>query len=429
MGKVSARQGNGQSATRNRLFRKFSYGGDNASKRGYAGPTLRSPSIAPSTRNARLAWVRRVAVGAWAAFIIYRLLTTGIAFNRELLLLYICTGLAAASIGRRRVLYVLRDWLPFALVLVVYDLSRGAADLIGRPTMWHWQADGDRWMFSGVMPTVWLQEHLKQPHPPWWEVVISTTYMSFFILPYVIGGVLWLRNREEWKKFVQLFVVLSFTALVIYAVLPAAPPWAAARCTRADVITGPSAPRCMFRAARELPDGGILGHMSVHQPGAHDWIERISTRGWGKLNLNTARSLIDEGQASVNLVAAVPSLHAALSLAIAIFRWRRVHRAWRPLLVAYPLIMAFTLVYSAEHYVIDLILGWALAVVVVTALARFESLRRGEVDLRNVAVTVHASDDPPAVACAESHVPQVQPMKENPDLVRNYAVGQPQCRK
>ena len=165
-----------------------------------------------STRNARLAWVRRVAVGAWAAFIIYRLLTTGIAFNRELLLLYICTGLAAASIGRRRVLYVLRDWLPFALVLVVYDLSRGAADLIGRPTMWHWQADGDRWMFSGVMPTVWLQEHLKQPHPPWWEVVISTTYMSFFILPYVIGGVLWLRNREEWKKFVQLFVVLSFTA-------------------------------------------------------------------------------------------------------------------------------------------------------------------------------------------------------------------------
>ena len=111
-------------------------------------------------------------------------------------------------------LYVIRDWLPFALVLVAYDLSRGAADLIGRPTLWHWQADADRWMFFGTMPTVWLQERLKLPHPPWWEVVISTVYMSFFILPYVIAGVLWLRNRDEWKAFVQLFVGLSFAALV-----------------------------------------------------------------------------------------------------------------------------------------------------------------------------------------------------------------------
>jgi PAP2 superfamily len=322
----------------------------------------------PAAGDRRLTVIRRVAVGVWAVVIAYRIATTGIAFNRELLLLYICTGLAVASIGRRRVLYVLRDWLPFALVLVVYDLSRGAADLIGRPTLWHWQADADRWMFFGVMPTVWLQEHLKQPHPPWWEVVISTTYMSFFILPYVIAAVLWLRNRAEWEKFAQLFMALSFSALAIYVVLPAAPPWAAARCTAGDVVTGPSAPRCMFRSAGQVPDGGILGQMSAAQPGANQWIERISTRGWARLNLDTARGLIDEGQASVNLVAAVPSLHAGLSAAIAIFLWRRVRRRWRPLLVAYPLIMAFTLVYSAEHYVIDILLGWALAVIVVVAL-------------------------------------------------------------
>ncbi len=35
--------------------------------------------------------------------------------------------------------------------------------------------------------------------------------------------------------------------------------------------------------------------------------------------------------------------------------------------MAYPLIMAFTLVYTAEHYVIDILLGWVLAAVVVTA--------------------------------------------------------------
>jgi membrane-associated phospholipid phosphatase len=58
---------------------------------------------------------------------------------------------------------------------------------------------------------------------------------------------------------------------------------------------------------------------------------------------------------------------------VSTFLWTRVHRKWRPLLVAYPLIMAFTLVYSAEHYVVDILLGWALAAVVVMMLQRYEA--------------------------------------------------------
>jgi len=329
-------------------------------------------------RDRRLRILRWVAIALWAAVVVYRTVTEGFAFNRELVLLYVCTGLAAASIGRgRRMLYVIRDWLPFALVLVAYDLSRGAATLIGRPTMWHWQADADRWMFFGTMPTVWLQERLKLPNPPWWEVVLSTIYMSFFVLPYVVAGVLWLRNRDEWKAFVKLFVGLSFVSLVIYALLPAAPPWAAARCTAADVEGGPSGPRCMFGSARGVPDGGLLGALQTTQHGANGWVERIVGRGWGNLNMHTASALIDQGQASVNLVAAVPSLHAGLTLAIAAFLWNRVHRGWRPLLAAYVLVMAFTLVYTAEHYVIDILLGWALAAVIMLAINRFKARRAG----------------------------------------------------
>lgn len=330
-----------------------------------------------NTRDKWLTIARRVAVVAWAVVVVYRTITTGFAFNRELLLVYIATGLLAASIGQgRKMLYVIRDWLPFALVLVAYDLSRGAADLIGRPTLWHWQIEADRWLFFGTVPTVWLQERLKLPAPPWWEIVISSVYMSFFILPYVVAAVLWLRNRNEWKAFVRLFVGLSFAALVIYALLPAAPPWAAARCTAGDVDGGPAGPGCMFRPARGVPDGGLLGAMQSTQDGANDWIERIVGRGWGKLNLHSATALLDQGQASVNLVAAIPSLHAGLTLAIAVFLWNRVQRRWRPLLVAYVLIMAFTLVYTAEHYVIDILLGWALAAVVLTAIGRYEA-RKG----------------------------------------------------
>src|SRR5262249_42189473 len=156
-----------------------------------------------------------------------------------------------------------------------------------------------------------------------------------FVLPYVVAGVLWLRNRDEWKSFVKLFVGMSFAALVVYTFIPAAPPWAAARCTAAEVQGGPSGPQCMFASARGVPDGGLLGAMQTTQDGANDWIERIVGRGWGKLNLHTASALIDQGQASVNLVAAIPSLHAGLTLAISAFLWKRVSRGWRPLLAVY----------------------------------------------------------------------------------------------
>jgi hypothetical protein len=331
---------------------------------------------APDRRALRLRYLRCAAIASWAAVILWRTVTDGFAFNRELVLLYISTGLIAASIGQgRRMFYVLRDWLPFALLLIAYDLSRGAADFVGRPTLWHWQADADRWLFFGNMPTVWLQEQLKRSQPPWWEVGISTVYMSFFVLPYVIAGVLWLRDRDEWKRFVRLFVGLSFAGLVIYTLVPAAPPWAAARCTAADVAGGPSGPQCMFKSARGVPDGGVLGAMQSAHDGANGWIERIVTRGWGNLNLHTATALLDQGQASVNLVAAIPSLHAGMSAALAAFLWHRLNRRWRPVLAAYPLVMAFTLVYTAEHYVVDILLGWALAAAVLVGLRAYESRR------------------------------------------------------
>src|SRR5262249_28123176 len=62
-----------------------------------------------------------------------------------------------------------------------------------------------------------------------------------------------------------------------------------------------------------------------------------------------------------NDVAAVPSLHAAYTMLIALFLWPRLDRRWRPLLVAYPIGMGLSLVYLGEHYLIDILLGWVYA--------------------------------------------------------------------
>ncbi|HST47817.1 phosphatase PAP2 family protein [Jatrophihabitans sp.] len=319
--------------------------------------------------------VRRAAITVWALVLLYWFFRVGITFDRNTLLLYVCAGLFAASIGRRRTTHVLRDWLPFAAVLVVYDLSRGAADALGRPTEWHLQLDFDRRLFAGTEPTVWLQSHLKEPFPPWWEVGVSLVYVSYFLAPWAVAGVLWLRDRQAWRRFAIRFVTISFIGLAGFIAFPAAPPWAASQCTAAEVVGGPSDPPCIDAEVGTLTTGGMLGKVHPSHGGAAAYAERIGTRGWNKLGIPQAKALIDEGQAGSNQVAAVPSLHAAISGLMTVFFWPRVRRRWRPLLAAYSLAMAFSLVYSAEHYVFDILLGWLVTVVVSAGFTRWERRR------------------------------------------------------
>ena len=99
-------------------------------------------------------------------------------------------------------------------------------------------------------------------------------------------------------------------------------------------------------------------------------VARIATRGWSALGLHDAGVLLAHAQAGVNLVAAMPSLHAASTLLVTVILWQRTRRrVLRVLLVAYPPAMAFTLVYGGEHYVIDVLVGWlyVLAVLVVAS--------------------------------------------------------------
>jgi hypothetical protein len=51
--------------------------------------------------------------------------------------------------------------------------------------------------------------------------------------------------------------------------------------------------------------------------------------------------------------------------------------------VGYVLMMAFTLVYTAEHYVVDILLGWLLAAIVMAAVRCFDFWRRQSVEAEN----------------------------------------------
>lgn len=320
--------------------------------------------------------IRWFAVFVWICALGWQIRTSGIPFDREAVILWLMGGAFAFTIGRRAAWTVLVDWLPFALVLLAYDFARGASDTLGMPTWWTPQLNVDKAIFGGTEPTVWLQEHLKYARAQWWDVLVCATYISFFLMPYVVAAVLWVRSRTEFGRWTTRFVGLSLLGFLLFALIPTAPPWAAARCSGAEVSSHPSAPACLLGpTSAEVRSGGLLGHMTQHRPGALPVIERLSGRGWSQLHLTAAQSLLTKGQATSNLVAAVPSLHAAGVMLLLIFLWKRVRVGWRLLLVAYNLAMAFSLVYAAEHYVSDILAGWLCAVAVSVAAGYIERQR------------------------------------------------------
>jgi hypothetical protein len=283
--------------------------------------------------------VRRVALGVYFAVLVWSTFAIGVPIAHDRIFLFTFAGLACACIGRtwRSAWHLLIDWVPFALVIIGYDYSRGWADSVGFGPYYSPQLDVDRLLFFGNVPTVWLQDHLYQfaltrtghytisGEPKLWEVVLAVVYVTHYLFSFILAGILWAKERRRFQAFARRFVTLSYMGFVTYVVFPAAPPWLAAQ-------------------HGDLP--GFVGRYG---------------RGFDRVGLHSIRDLIDKGAATSNLTAAVPSLHFGFATLIAITLWDTWPRWSRPFLVVYPLLMGLSLVTTGEHYVSDLLLGGAYA--------------------------------------------------------------------
>lgn len=231
----------------------------------------------------------------------------------------------------RRHLAFIRDWLPVVLMLLIYNISRGFADGLSAPHAVE-LVRADEWMFGwltgGDVPTVWLQQHLWEPGVvQWWEILVSLVYFSHFLAVPAAAVALWVRSRDQWKRYMSRWMTLTLAGLLTYFLYPAAPPWWAAQPIHGALI---------------------------------DPVARISTNGWNAIGLQSAGNTLNALQVeAANPVAAIPSLHTAYALLVIVFFMPVIRRRWWPLLLTYPLAMTFTLVYSGEHYVIDVLVGWA----------------------------------------------------------------------
>ncbi len=287
-----------------------------------------------------------------------------IPFDRFVVILVIVGALFVTNVGRskREIARVLFDWIPFTFVLLAYDLSRGLAHRLARPVAYTPQITAEKFFFFGHIPSVVLQQHFWHQHAQWWDVATSLIYVSHFIVPFAIAGLMWRRDWKAWRAYTTRFVAISFAAVVFFAAFPTAPPWAAAK------------ERHLFHLELEKTCVPIaVPHQSKKVP---DCGRTHSTRGLAVIGLKGGYALVDNGKASANPYAAIPSLHSAFALLVAMTMWPRVKRRWiRGVLFIYPIAMIITLVYSGEHYAVDALVGYALVVAVVRVESRTRASR------------------------------------------------------
>lgn len=288
--------------------------------------------------------VRRISIVGYLVVLAAYCLFVGVPLDRAGMTIWIVTGLSVLCIGRgwRAWRMTLLAWLPFEAVLLAYDYSygfagrfhgqldvlgypmQGATNALGMPLHTTFPIEADRWLFGGILPGQWLQEHLRANGPiSWISVPVTLTYLSHFVVTPMVAVALWIWRRDRFLKWVRAVISLAVVGLSTYLLFPMAPPWLA---TQQGLIPG--------------------------------WaVVRANGDGFQFMGLRIAQEVLTDGQDRSNPVAAMPSLHMAFATLTVLFFWSSVRRSLRPLLLLYPAMMAFTLLYSGEHYAIDEIAG------------------------------------------------------------------------
>ena len=229
------------------------------------------------------------------------------------------------------------DWSPVFVVLFVYDAIHNRLGRFLPAAHTLPQIRVDEALSGGTVPTVRMQRAFYSPaHPRWWDYATLAVYTSHFFVPALVGLSLWVRSRPAYLRYMKGFVAMTTLGYVTYVLFPAVPPWLASQ-------RGALAPT--HRLVRELWDH--LGHHGV-------------------------ASLFSGTTLYANDVAAIPSLHAAYPVMIAVFFWPGGRAPTRAALALYAVVMAVALVYSAEHYLLDIGLGWLYAFATAFAMSRLE---------------------------------------------------------
>jgi hypothetical protein len=309
---------------------------------GPAAQEITEPRPAPGVSNA-VDWVARRRAPVVGVYVVASV-TAGAVLGwpeRPFLVIWLIGALLLACVrSQHPVARIVIDWLPVLVIAAGYDLVRSfASDLVPRAVV-EPQLRFDEIVFGGTAPTVVLQRWLDPAHGLHaWDYLVFCFYLSHFVVAPCFALYLYLRDRERFHRLAMVILGVSLAGFVTYFIVPAVPPW----------------------KASELGD---LQHTV-----------RVVQRVWADLGASgPAKAFAGKDTQLANPVAALPSLHAAWPFLVLMFTWRRAPRG-RWVALGYNAAMVFVLVYGAEHYVSDILLGWLYAVIAFVLVNRFVDRR------------------------------------------------------
>lgn len=233
-----------------------------------------------------------------------------------------------------------RDWVPFVFLVFGYEYMRGLAgnmveganinnhalhqNIVVTPFI-----NADRALFGGTDPTLWIQQKLYTPgHVHWYDVVAGLWYLLHFVLPCVFAFALWIRHKDRFWQFTVAFLFMTYVAFAFFLFVPSAPPWLASNWGYLHGV--------------QFPFNQTWSHLMPY--GSHGDFQAIDL--WTKH--------------AGNDVAAFPSLHAAFPWLVTLYAVK-YYGKWGLIFFFYNPILWFSVVYSGNHWVIDVIAGIAWA--------------------------------------------------------------------
>jgi hypothetical protein len=224
----------------------------------------------------------------------------------------------------------LKDWVPFIALLLLWEGMRSFA--------YRFAATGVHWgnlrpellLFHGHLPSIALQQLATSTHLSGLADRLATAVdLMHFPATLTLALVIWLSGRGQFLRYSAAFFATALAALIVFVLLPTAPPWYAA-------------------------EHGLIHGLR------HVMIDVMPVR-WSAYY----------GSLDPDPVAADPSLHSALPfLGYLALRTLRPRLAWVAL--AWCVLVWLSVVYLGEHYVLDVVTGVGLtalawgAVVLVT---------------------------------------------------------------
>lgn len=244
----------------------------------------------------------------------------------------------AAFLAAERCHRFFLDWAPLVAFWLVYDRLRLLQPMLLNRVAVAWPYELERWLFGGLFggdvpahaTRAWLAAHSSTALGASLSWTAQLVYLSHILLVPLLFMYLWIRGRADLRsqarfdRMMRAFAYLNFAAILIYLLLPVAPPW------------------WVSLYGMTQPTTDLLAQM------------RMSSAMDGKL----VTALIHN---AAQWFAAVPSLHGAYPVLLVLLALRERNRRMLVVLIAYAIAMWAATVMLNQHYVIDLIAGGLIA--------------------------------------------------------------------